>query len=124
MKLIYAIAFIKVNFPFVCLVSAAIQNLLNCIYWSNVEVIEFAYFCIQVLSEKYCILYIPFISSVTGSNKCSAFNFISLLFFFSKHFKKRLYKQNFIRKCNAIYRIKYNLDNKNSQSLKFELSFS
>ena len=82
MKLIYAIAFIKVNFPFACLVSAAIQNFLNCIYWSNVEAIEFAYFCIQVLSEKYCILHIPFISSVTGSNKCLAFNFISLLFFF------------------------------------------
>ena len=29
-----------------------------------------------------------------------------------------------IRKCNAIYRIKCNMDNKNSQSLKCELNFS
>ena len=34
-----------------------------------------------------------------------------------------LYNIFLIRKCNAIYRIKCDMDNKNSQSIKCELSF-
>ena len=38
-----------------------------------------------VYQKKYCILHVPFLSSVTSSSKCSDFNFILLFIFLLKH---------------------------------------
>ena len=62
--------------------------LLNCIYCTNVEVIEFAYCCILPVLEKIIYRYISFISNVASSNNNSEFNLISLLEFSWIRFSK------------------------------------
>ena len=54
--------------------------------------------------EKHCILQISFILTVASWNKCSEFNFISLVIFLLKH--KALYKQNFLEWV-FIYKFEY-----------------
>ena len=54
--------------------------------------------------EKHCILQISFILTVASWNKCSEFNFISLVIFLLKH--KALYKWNFLE-CVFIYKFEY-----------------